>query len=116
MRRAGLSDRLICLGAVWRFARTTERTLVADWRRSVYSLDQAESPFPLCFEPLTDLAGVPFIGDERVTGLRLPKLRHPTISRAYAGSGRRRLAENFQRRNPVWRRRRGPPTCFARWR
>ena len=57
MRRAGLGDRLICLGAAWCFARTTGRTLVADWRRSVYSLDQAESPFSLCFEPLTEVLG-----------------------------------------------------------
>jgi hypothetical protein len=79
MRRAGLGDRLICLGAAWCFARATGRTLVADWRRSVYSSDPAENTFTLCFEPLTDLAGVPFIGDDRVTSLTLPKPRHPAI-------------------------------------
>lgn len=79
MRRAGLGDRLICLGAAWTFARTTGRTLVADWRRSVYAADPAGNTFLDCFEPLTDLAGVPFIGDERVGRLSLPKPRHPPV-------------------------------------
>ena len=79
VRSAGLGDQLICLGAAWCFARRSGRTLVADWRRSWYAPLRAQNAFSLCFEPLTDLAGVPFIGDERVTSLRLPRPRHPAI-------------------------------------
>src|SRR5215207_6363215 len=79
MRRAGLGDRLICLGAAWSFARATGRTLVAASRRSVYASDPAENTFLDCFEPLTDLAGVPFIADGRVGSVPLPKPRHRAI-------------------------------------
>lgn len=79
MRRSGLGDRLICLSAAWCFARTTGRTLVADWQSTLYSQSRAESSFTLFFEPLTDLAGVPFICDRPLASLTLPKPRHPAI-------------------------------------
>jgi hypothetical protein len=79
MRRSGLGDRLICLSAAWCFARTTGRTLVADWQSTLYSQSRAESSFTLFFEPLTDLAGVPFICDRPIASLSLPTPRHPTI-------------------------------------
>jgi hypothetical protein len=59
---AGLGDNIICLAAAWLFARNTQRTLVADWRHSRYA-DSRDNLFPLCFEPGTEIAGVPFIAD-----------------------------------------------------
>ena len=76
-RSTGLGDRLICLGAAWVFARNTGRTLVADWRYSSYSIDPKRNAFPLCFEAPPDLAGVSFMGDDRVDRMRWPRPRHP---------------------------------------
>jgi Nodulation protein Z (NodZ) len=67
-RMTGLGDNIICLAAAWLFARNTQRTLVADWRRSRYA-DSQDNLFPLCFEPGTEIAGVPFIAD---TGADVP--------------------------------------------
>jgi hypothetical protein len=77
IRPTGLGDRLICLGAAWLFARHTGRTLVADWRHGAYATRDGTNLFALCFEPLPEVAGVPFIGDNRVAGLSLPRPRHP---------------------------------------
>lgn len=60
-RTTGLGDRIVCLAAAWRYARATGRTLVADWRHSRYSTSP-DNLFPLCFEPTSEIAGVPFIG------------------------------------------------------
>lgn len=78
-RSAGLGDQIICLGAAWRFARGTDRILVADWRLNVYSPDPRENLFPLCFEPTPHLAGVPLIADERVGREQWPRPRHPLV-------------------------------------
>ena len=51
--------------------------MVADWRHSSYSIDPKHNVFPLCFEAPPDLAGVSFIGDDRVDRIRLPRPRHP---------------------------------------
>ncbi|HWE63017.1 MAG TPA: nodulation protein NodZ [Chloroflexota bacterium] len=77
IRPAGLGDRLICLGAAWLFARHTDRTLVADWRHGAYATRDGTNLFVLCFEPLPEVAGVAFVGDDRVAGLSLPRPRHP---------------------------------------
>ena len=79
IRLTGLGDRLISLGAAWLFARNTGRTLVADWRHGAYSTAGGSNLFALCFEPLPELAGVPFVGDDRLTGLDLPRPRHPAL-------------------------------------
>jgi hypothetical protein len=79
IRRAGLGDCIICLGAAWLFARQTGRTLIADWRRSRYASNSETNAFALCFEALPELAGVPFIGDDRVAHLCLPRPRHPGL-------------------------------------
>ncbi len=78
-RSAGLGDLLICLGAAWRFARDTGRTLVADWRLSAYAPDPRANLFPLCFEPALDLAGVPLVADDRVGRTPWPRPRHPSL-------------------------------------
>jgi len=79
IRMAGLGDRLISLCAAWLFARSTDRTLVADWRHSVYTPTSNMNLFPFCFEPQREIAGVPFIGDDLVQQIRLPYPRHPEI-------------------------------------
>jgi hypothetical protein len=79
IRRAGLGDCIICLGAAWLFARQTGRTLIADWRRSGYASNSATNAFALCFEARPELAGVPFIGDDRVADLPLPRPRYPAL-------------------------------------
>jgi hypothetical protein len=71
-RRTGLGDRLVSLAAAWGLARDTGRTLVADWRFSAYALDGKTNLFTLCFEKCSDLAGVPFVGDDSVSRLGLP--------------------------------------------
>ncbi len=78
LRPTGLGDRLACLAAAWVFARGTGRTLVADWRRSSYAADRARNLFPLCFDAPDRLAGVPFVGDDRVARLHFPRPRHPS--------------------------------------
>lgn len=72
-RNAGLGDRIICLGAAWLFARNTGRVLIADWRCSPYARDWKNNLFAKYFEPSRLLAGVEFIGDDRIAGLCLPR-------------------------------------------
>ena len=79
IRPTGLGDRIICLCAAWRFARNTRRTLLADWRYSAYASGATKNLFPLCFQPQPILAGVPFIGDDMVAPMQLPRPRYPAI-------------------------------------
>lgn len=79
IRMTGLGDRLICLGAAWLFARQTERILIADWRHGAYAPSAHQNVFGLCFTPVPELAGVKFIGDDRVGRLQLPRPRHPAM-------------------------------------
>jgi hypothetical protein len=78
-RTAGIGDLLINLVVAWRFAERTGRTLVADWRGSRYLQDREQNLFPTLFEPVDDLAGVPFVGDARVAALRYPEPFHPHL-------------------------------------
>jgi hypothetical protein len=78
-RSAGLGDFLISLCAAWRFARLTQRTLVADWRHTVFAPASNRNLFPFCFEPQAEIAGVPFIGDDMIQQMLLPHPRHPEI-------------------------------------
>jgi hypothetical protein len=77
IRMAGLGDLVVSLCAAWRFARLTHRTLVADWRHSVYTSASSTNLFPLCFEPQPEIAGVPFIGDDAIQQMYWPHPRHP---------------------------------------
>lgn len=77
IRMAGLGDLLISLCSAWRFARLTHRTLVADWRHSVYTSASSMNLFPFCFKPQPEIAGVPFIGDDAIQQMRWPHPRHP---------------------------------------
>ena len=35
--------------------------------------------FPHCFQPLAELAGVPFVGDDQIGKLHLPSPREPSV-------------------------------------
>jgi hypothetical protein len=78
-RSTGLGDKMICLGAAWCFARNAGRTLVADWRFSQYAPDLKTNLFPCCFQPVAELAGVPFIGDDTVGKRKFPSPREPAF-------------------------------------
>jgi len=64
-RRTGFGDCLWSLAAAWRFAKQTGRTLAIDWRGSCYLDEPFTNAFPVFFEPVEDIAGVPVIcGDD----------------------------------------------------
>ncbi|CAN5905044.1 nodulation protein NodZ [soil metagenome] len=68
-RWTGLGDCLLSLLAAWRFARTTGRTLIADWRFSGYVSHYRNNAFSMIFDPPSLWGGVPFFGDDRVNNL-----------------------------------------------
>lgn len=68
-RYTGLGDCLTSLLGAWRFARRTRRALVADWRFSCYATEPCRNLFGAIFATPTMLAGVPFLGDDRVGDL-----------------------------------------------
>lgn len=76
LRKTGLGDRFICLSAAWKFAKNTGRTLVVDWRHSIYTNDSRDL-FSLCFEPLSHLAGVPILTSETIDPAILPRPVYP---------------------------------------
>lgn len=67
-RWTGLGDCIVSLMAAYRYARATGRTLVADWRHSVYGTGR-RNLFSTVFEPPSEILGVPFVGDDRVGDL-----------------------------------------------
>ncbi len=79
IRMTGLGDRIVCLCAAWLFAHSTGRVLVADWRYGADMQAGSGSIFPHCFEPVREIAGVPFIGDNLMARALLPPPRHPPL-------------------------------------
>ena len=77
IRLAGIGDRLASLAAAWRFARNTDRTLIADWRHGGISADPATNAFSQCFEAPEMLAGVRFVADRHIPAATLPQPRYP---------------------------------------
>jgi hypothetical protein len=77
IRGTGIGDRLICLCAAWIFAHSTGRILIADWRFGAYSAPNSGNIFSRCFEQGEELAGVPFVGDQSVSAMAMPRPRHP---------------------------------------
>lgn len=57
-RSVGLGDMLLSTCASWRYARDTCRTLVIDWRRSLYA-PRDQNLFTLLFEETSEWLGVP---------------------------------------------------------
>jgi hypothetical protein len=78
-RTAGLGDLLVNLLAAWRFAEQTGRTLVADWRGSYYAQDPAQNLFCALFEPVSCLAGVPFVGRDDLSDIPYAEPFHPAL-------------------------------------
>jgi len=71
-RRTGFGDCLWSLAAAWRYARRTGRTLAIDWRGSCYLDQPFTNAFPVFFEPVQEIAGVPVICDDRINQFAFP--------------------------------------------
>lgn len=71
-RRTGFGDCLWSLAAAWRFAQRTDRTLAIDWRGSCYLDQPFTNAFPVFFEPVHDIAGVPIICDDEINHRSFP--------------------------------------------
>lgn len=71
-RRTGFGDCLWSLAAAWRYAQRTGRTLAIDWRGSCYLDQPFTNAFPMFFEPIEEIAGVPVICDERINEFSFP--------------------------------------------
>lgn len=77
IRRTGLGDRLVSLGAAWLFARRTGRTLVVDWRFSGSTAERTENAFLRCFENKDALGDVPLVVASGFDTSQSPKPRYP---------------------------------------
>ncbi len=71
-RRTGFGDCIWSLAAAWQYAQRTGRTLVVDWRGSCYLDRPFANAFPVFFEPIKDIAGVPVICDDQVNQFSFP--------------------------------------------
>ncbi|MFB9263065.1 nodulation protein NodZ [Bradyrhizobium erythrophlei] len=71
-RRTGFGDCLWSLAAAWRYAQRTGRTLAIDWRGSCYLDQPLINAFPVFFEPVQDIAGVPVICDDQISQVSFP--------------------------------------------
>ncbi|RAZ85621.1 nodulation protein NodZ [Mesorhizobium hawassense] len=71
-RRTGFGDCLWSLAAAWSYARRTGRTLAIDWRGSCYLDAPLTNAFPVYFEPIQEISGVPVICDDQVNHLSFP--------------------------------------------
>ncbi|WP_219682636.1 nodulation protein NodZ [Bradyrhizobium canariense] len=71
-RRTGFGDCLWSLASAWSYAQRTGRTLVIDWRGSCYVDQPFSNAFPVFFEPVEEIAGVPVICDDRLNQLSFP--------------------------------------------
>jgi len=65
-RTTGWGDCLVSAISAWQYARRTRRTLVIDWRRSLYLDDPQRNAFPAYFEPVTQIGDVPVSSDDTV--------------------------------------------------
>ena len=91
---SGLGISIRNLAPSWKYARTTGRTLVIDWRGSPYTATEpTKNLFALLFEPPDPIEmGVPVISDDSVNELALPQpLLGPHISTPNASGGEDQL-------------------------
>jgi hypothetical protein len=89
LRRTGLGDRLVCLAAACKYARDTKRTLVIDWRNSIYGRKSHglfgfrrpdhENLFLSCFEPLSSIGSVPIVAADDFDTGALPRPVFPKV-------------------------------------
>ncbi|MGA2633263.1 MAG: nodulation protein NodZ [Terracidiphilus sp.] len=72
-KKTGLgSDMATMLGA-WYYAHRTSRTLVVDWRSSLYLADRKANAFPYLFRKPEEIDGVKLICDDSLRRLKFPK-------------------------------------------
>ncbi|WP_272939054.1 nodulation protein NodZ [Sinorhizobium meliloti] len=71
-RRTGFGDCLWSLAAAWRYAQRTGRTLAVDWRGSCYLDQPFANAFPVFFEQIKDIAGVPVFCDDQINEFSFP--------------------------------------------
>jgi hypothetical protein len=89
LRQTGLGDRLVCLAAACKYARSANRTLVIDWRNSIYSdasrglfgfrRHDHKNLFLSCFEPLSSIGSVPVIAADNFDTGALPRPVFPKV-------------------------------------
>lgn len=70
MRSTGWGDCLLSMVSAWYLAKITHKTLVIDWRHSVYLADSKENAFSRFFQPMTSLGNVPVICDNSLRLIR----------------------------------------------
>lgn len=71
-RPTGWGDCLVSAISAWQYARRTGRTLVIDWRHSLYLEDPQRNAFAACFEPVTRIGDVPVVSDDSVAERAYP--------------------------------------------
>jgi hypothetical protein len=72
-KKTGLGSDLATIMGAWYYARRTARTLVIDWRNSLYLADRAVNAFPRFFQPLDQIDGVKIICDDSVGKRNFPE-------------------------------------------
>lgn len=80
-RIAGFGDLLVSLCSAWQYAKRTNRTLVIDWRQSLYLKDKTQNAFSVFFEPIQEIDGVPVICDDTVSSSKFPAPTYSTLKR-----------------------------------
>ncbi|WP_404294690.1 nodulation protein NodZ (plasmid) [Microvirga sp. RSM25] len=71
-RRTGFGDCLWSLAAAWSYAQRTGRVLAIDWRGSCYLDQPFTNAFPVFFERIEEIAGVPVICDDSINQILFP--------------------------------------------
>lgn len=89
LRQTGLGDRLVCLAAAWKYARDANRTLVIDWRNSIYHREafrlfrlrdrNHRNLFLSCFEPPSSIGSVPVVAADDFDTGTLPRPIFPKV-------------------------------------
>ncbi len=74
---SGFGDHLSCVFGAWWYAKSTNRTLVVDWRGSRFNPEQGKNCFFSFFKQVTSLAGVPIIANNDVADINFPTPFYP---------------------------------------
>lgn len=79
-KNTGLGSDLATVVGAWDYARRTSRTLVIDWRNSLYLQDRSLNAFPRLFQKIDHIEGVRVICDDSITKQRFPTPTFPLQS------------------------------------
>ena len=74
---SGFGDHLSCVFGAWWYAKSTNRTLVIDWRGSRFNPNLGKNCFFSFFKRVTSLAGVPVIAGDDVADMQFPAPFYP---------------------------------------